>query len=310
LDGAGNVINPDPTRISFRAQNYSGNPDTLIVLPTNTKRAIGSLAERGMKGRLIQIARAIAPPMLPITEQVLADTLLDPTTGYPYPNIAPQPTFIETDTINYGDNPAGAGTGALLPDRPFPGYTAVADNMVMEVLAYLELRSGIYRMGVNSDDDFQVTPAKGVGDPNNSIVLGSFSGGRAPPVAPFPTFDFLVPEDGLYPFRLIWNEYQGGAACEWWIQSLIDNSFIGINGTDEIKAFLPPGIPTIAVTRGTGNITLSWTDPDGAYQLQQSSSLSTPSWSNLSGATGVGGNYSITITLPSSGERYYRLSNP
>jgi Ig-like domain-containing protein/Big-like domain-containing protein len=306
LDGSGNVINPDPTRISFRAQNYSGNPDSLIVLPTNTKRALGSLTARGMSGRMVQILRTITPPMLPITEQVLAG-LIDPSTGQPWPNLAPLPTFIETDTINYGDTPAGAGTGHLLPDRPFPGYTAAADNMVMEVLAYLELRSGIYRMGVNSDDDFQVTPAKGVGDANNSIVLGSFSGGRAPADS---MFDFLVPEDGLYPFRLIWNEYQGGATCEWWIQSLADNSFIGVNGDDTIKAFLPPAVPAIAVTRGTGDITLSWTDPDGAYRLQQSSSLSTPSWSNLSGATGVGGNYSITITLPSSGERYYRLSNP
>jgi hypothetical protein len=261
LDGSGNLIDPDPTRITFRALNYSGNPDTLIALPTDTKRALGSLTERGMKGRLIQIARAITPPMLPITEQILDGTLLDPTTGYPYPNIAPQPAFIETDTINYGDTPAGAGNGHLLPDRAFPGYTAVADYMVMEVLAYLELRSGVYRMGVNSDDDFQVTPAKAVGDPNNSIVLGFFSGGRAATLPGGDTmFDFYVPEDGLYPFRLIWNEYTGGAAAEWFIQSLVDNSFIGVNGNDEIKAFLPPAGPRVNLARAGGVITLSWSD--------------------------------------------------
>jgi hypothetical protein len=309
VDASGNPIDPDPTKITFRAQNFSGNVDTLVELPTNTKLALGALTERGMKGRMVQISRGISPPLHPITEQVLAGQVIDPATGQPYANIAPIPNFVETETINYGDNPT-IGTGVLTPDRAFPGYTAVADNMVMEILAYLELYKGIYRMGVNSDDDFQVTPARGVSDPNNSLVLGFFSGGRAPADT---IFDFLVPEDGLYPFRLIWNEYQGGATCEWWIQSLADNTFIGVNGSDAIKAFVPPSttVPSITVTRLGGTmIRLSWTDGEGAYQLQSTLYLEDPAWGNVSGVNVNGDQRTKDIDTAGYPYEFYRLRKP
>lgn len=270
VDASGNAIDPNPTRINFRAINFTGDPETLITLPTNTKRPLGSLTQRGMAGRMIQVGTTIRPPLLPITEDILAGRLIDPGTGQPYPNLAPQPTFIETDTINYGDTPAGAGTGRLIPDRAFPGYTALADNMVMEILAYLELQEGIYTMGVNSDDDFQVTPALSATDPNNAIVLGQFSGGRG--VADS-TFSFYAPQSGLYPFRLIWNEYQGGAAGEWWILDLVGGSYIGVNGSDEIKAFVPSTAPRLNVARNAGAVTLSWTE---SGTLQQAPEIAGP----------------------------------
>jgi hypothetical protein len=311
VDANNNPIDPDPTVITFRAQNFAGNPDTLVELPTNTKLALGSLTERGMNARLIQIARGISPPLHPITEQVLAGQVIDPGTGQPYPNIAPIPTFVETGVINYGDTAAGAAGEHLLPNPQFPGYTAVADNMVMEVLTYLELNRGIYRMGVNSDDDFQVTPARNVSDANNSMVLGSFSGGRAPADT---TFDFLVPEDGLYPFRLIWNEYQGGASVEWWIVSLVDGTYIGVNGDDTIKAFRPPAAgatPSLTITRGTGTmITLSWTDAEGLYQLQSSLYLEDTVWTTLSGVSVNGDVRSKVIDTALYPYEFFRLRKP
>lgn len=268
-DFAGNSLDPTPTLVTFRSITYSGNPETLRALPTDTLRPIGSLTARGLAGRMVRISANFSPPLMPITEQVLAGTVINPVTGQPYPNIAPQPTFIETSTINYGDAPAGAGTGRLLPDRAFPGFTNAADNMAMEVLAYLELSRGIYRMGVNSDDDFRVTPARGISDPNNSMVLGEFSGGRGPTDS---LFDFEVTQDGLYPFRLIWSEYQGGATCEWWIQSLVDSSYIGVNGSDAIKAFLPPQ-PRVNVARAGGATSVSWVD---AVTLQDAPAITGP----------------------------------
>jgi hypothetical protein len=240
-----------------------------------------------------------------VTEKMLAGTYINPLTGLPYPNIAPVPTFVETGFINYTNN--GTGTGHIPNDTQFPGYTSAQDMFCFEVLTYLELTAGVYHMGVASDDNFRVTPATGANDPNKSIILGEFDlNGRG--IADT-TFDFVAPEDGLYPMRLLWEEGGGDANVEWWIQSLVDGSYIAIND-DRIKAFRAPPIGRIAITRGSGSITLSWFDPTAAYQLQSSPSLTAPSWSNVSGAVGVGGNYSLTVTLPSSGERYYRLRSP
>jgi hypothetical protein len=307
-DPSGNPVNPDPTIVTFRAQNYPGNADTLITLPTNTKLAPGALTERGIDVRFVQVAVVVRPPLLPTAEDMLAGTLIDPTTMQPAVNIAPIPTYVETEAINYGDTPAGAGTGRLLPDKPFPGYTNAQDNMAFEARAYLQLQRGVYRMGVNSDDDFQVTPALSVSDPNNAIVLGSFSGGRG--VADS-TFDFYVPEDGLYPFRLIWIEYQGGAAGEWWTQSLSDSSFAGINGTGGIPAFRAVATtPRLTITpTGGGNATVTWTSSDSAFVLQGSANLESPSWSAVGGVSNVGNNYTATVSI-ASGKRFFRLQKP
>jgi hypothetical protein len=172
------------------------------------------------------------------------------------------------------------------------------------------LRAGIYHMGVNSDDGFRVTPATSVTDPNNSTVLGFFNGGRG---SADTMFDFIVQEDGLYPMRLIWEEGGGDANVEWFVQSLVDNSFIPIND-ESIKAFQPPSTtaPRITIARGPGAnaVTLTWTDPSGTYQLQSSAYLDPPSWSNVSGVTVIGDNRSITIDTRLYPADFYRLRSP
>jgi hypothetical protein len=257
LDGAGRLIDPDPTRITFRAVNYTANPDTIVVLPTDTKRAIGSLTQRGFKGRIAAISGAIAYNAISIAEHLLAGTLINPTTGTPYPNIASVPSYVESNVIDYYGS--GADNGHVLPNGVFPGVSASAVNFAFEALTYLELQRGVYRMGVNSDDNFRVSPARNVADPNNSITVGVFdiTGGRAQNDT---LFDFYVPEDGLYPFRLVFEQGAGGYGLEWFIQSLTDSSYTLVNGNDTIKAFVPPSGPRVNLARAGGVITLSWTD--------------------------------------------------
>src|SRR5262249_20589687 len=134
------------------------DPDGLITLPTNSRLALGALSNRGFKARLIQIVPNIVNDNT-VAEKILADQYLNPVTGMPYPNIAPQPNFTETGVINYNrDAPGGASVGHLMPDAQFPGYPpgpttpdAAQDNMVMEVLCYVELKTGIHRWVVASD---------------------------------------------------------------------------------------------------------------------------------------------------------------
>ena len=63
--------------------------------------------------------------------------------------------------------------------RGIPGTTLSTDSYVAEMQTYLNLKGGVYRFGVNSDDGFKVSVARSPGDVNG-LVLGSFNGGAAP----------------------------------------------------------------------------------------------------------------------------------
>src|SRR5207247_6440499 len=137
-------------------------------------------------------------------------------------------------TINYiKAAPTAVGTGHLGPTRPVPGVEllhagSVIEGMAMEALCYVELQPGIYRLGVNSDDDFRVALGTSAFDPNY-FILGEFAGaGRA---AADTTFDFIVTQAGLYPIRLIYDEGAGGASIEFWSVDLLvsTNTYVGIN---------------------------------------------------------------------------------
>jgi hypothetical protein len=91
-----------------------------------------------------------------------------------------------------------------------PGTSATpTDNITTEFLAYLPLKRGLNRFGVNSDDGFKLSIAPGF-DAFGTVV-GSFNGGRG---ASDSIFDFVVVADGVYPVRLLWWEGGGGANVE------------------------------------------------------------------------------------------------
>jgi hypothetical protein len=243
-DRCGNLLLPNPTGQQFVSQSYSGDPNLLPVLPGNTMLAPGSLGERGFDCRLVQITAPIANDNT-VAEQLLAGTYLDPSTGLPYSNVAGLPCFVENGVINYSWELSSYGH--LVPDNPIPGIpgaTFSTDNFAMEAVAYVELRAGIYRWGVNSDDGFRVTPALSVNDPNNAILLGEFNGGRG---SADTTFDFVVPQEGLYPMRLIWEQGIGGANVEWWNFDLNSSTYTGINDPAGLKAFRSPPTPNIVI---------------------------------------------------------------
>jgi len=82
----------------------------------------------------------------------------------------------------------------------------------------LALASGLYRMGVRSDDGFKVTvttnaAAPWTNAPQNEIQLAVFNGARGNVET---AFDFVVLTNGVYNFRLLYEQGGGGAACEWY----------------------------------------------------------------------------------------------
>jgi len=186
-------------------------------------------------------------------EQQLANGYIDPATGLPYDNqlsytADAEGYYIDPDVVNSGD-PAPTSTVTQFgnftdvngyPDEPLPG-NAVGDNIAAEWLTFLDLKKGMYQMGVNSDDGFKVTAGLNARDPF-AASLGQFDGGRG---SADTLFNFYVDSDGIYPFRLIWYEGGGDANVEWFM--VTPNGKVLINDltkpADTVKAYAAATAP-------------------------------------------------------------------
>jgi hypothetical protein len=158
-------------------------------------------------------------------EDQLAGRLIDPTTGGPLANYAnpgsgPRGTHPVT-VVNWNQEARPTGTqapaGNFAPDDPIPGIPGTdpdsgdnTDNIAAEIVGYLELKAGLHRFGVNSDDGFHLTAGR---DPRatSAKLLGLFNGGRG---SADTLFYVNVAQDGIYPVRLVWYEGGGGANLE------------------------------------------------------------------------------------------------
>lgn len=189
----------------------------------------------GFRARIVQ---AYDAPILVNTadraEAQLAGTLIDPNTGEPYPNLAtpssdnPDGSY-NREIVNWSvQAEQGAERGSFqapnFPDLPVPGLSHNF-NYTIEVLAYLELAPGRYRMGVNSDDGFVVSTGVHPRD-RLAVVPGRFDGGRG---AADTLFQFEVSEAGLYPFRLLYYQGDVDGNVEWFFADPVTDEKILIN---------------------------------------------------------------------------------
>jgi hypothetical protein len=160
--------------------------------------------------------------------------------------------FVYTNYINWDIDGPTDGTGDFTstdgvtgyPKQEFPGIVVGSyqdeggftktdgNNFSMLVETWLDFpAAGTWQMGVNSDDGFSVKSGQAPGDIFGQL-LGEFEGGR---IAADTIFSFLVPQPGLYPFRLLYEQGSGGANCEWFTVTpagqhvLINDSSQGTN---------------------------------------------------------------------------------
>ncbi|HUS33929.1 MAG TPA: hypothetical protein VM680_01130, partial [Verrucomicrobiae bacterium] len=195
----------------------------------------------GFKARVVEgYGSPTLPNSIARAEQQLAGTLIDPGTGEPYPNNATPSTdnpdgAYNQDLINWNVEVGIAERGNFqapqFPDQPVPGATQ-ANNLAAEVLTYLELQPGRYVMGVNSDDGFVVTTGANPKD-IFAKVLGRFDGNRG---SSDTTFQFLVTKAGVYPFRLVYYQGDGGGNLEWFMQDPLTGQKILLNDRANTKA--------------------------------------------------------------------------
>lgn len=144
----------------------------------------------------------------------------------PYANVANAGPFNIDGIINLNRDAVGLGAeigdfqSPDYPDAPIPGVdglwqtdpalTQGFDNVAAEITGVLDLTKGVYTFGVNSDDGFRVTFGASQFDVLNT-TYGLYEGGKG---ASDVLFTVVAFDDGLYPFRLVWYNGNGGANVE------------------------------------------------------------------------------------------------
>ena len=220
-------------------------------------------------------------------EKQINGEFIDPNTEEAFLNEADEDAFegwsyypVVVETVNQNqDAPGAAGNfneGNGKEDEPIPGipgWGGSTDGIAGEYIALLDLAKGSYTLGVNSDDGFQATIGANFGD-LGAQVLGEFNGGRG---ASDTTFDIVVTEAGLYPFRVIWFEGGGGANVE--IFSMVNGEKTLINDPDvdgSIKAYTIKGATVDESTTDrvdTGRAVLVSVSPANGDKLVKAGSI-------------------------------------
>jgi len=251
-------------------------------------RVLGTGQQRGFNVRMVQ-----APP----------GTVLDDSLRRAEEQLAPNSTIpIDYETnvvdqlINYSQTGPGSQEGSFADDAQFPGVDPIysSDLIALEATAYLELEAGTYRLGTRCDDGYQVQ------------AVESFTDVNEPPLAFWndpanATYDFVVTEPGLYPFRLVFFEQSGAAHLEWFsqdlesgVRTLLNASGSPIKAWAEVEALAAFDAPVLS----GGQLTLSWT---GSGTLQEASSIEGP-WA-------VSANQTNPQTLPvGAGSKFFRIA--
>lgn len=259
--------------------------------------------ERGLAVRVVQ-----APQGIEGLENSLdrAESQLAPNSPIP----AYYTNNVTVPVINFSQNGPDSADGYFEGDALIPGLQVDvngSDDIAMEIQAFLELPAGTHRFGVRCDDGYKIVAGNSLTD-NTTPALAFHNGGPADE-----SFDFVVPQSGFYPFRMVWYERGGGAHVEWFSvdpgtgeRTLINDP----NAASAIKAYTSvtaaPAIQVQSVTRITdafaaepaaqvdataGTITVPRSGAMGFYRLQYSGSAI-----RITGVRAVGPNLVITYS--------------
>ncbi|MDB6041173.1 MAG: hypothetical protein JWM99_5014 [Verrucomicrobiales bacterium] len=224
---------PVAVRLVFQDNlNVSQTNDWTFTLGYKTldavNRANGTGSEPGFKVRMVQApAGSALENSLARAEQQLA-----PNSSIP---VFVSTNFI-TDVLNFADRP-DSNAGSFPGDMLVPGLdpdTNGGDDFAVEMSAYLQLSAGAHRFGVISDDGYKVTAGISLTD-TTSAFLAAHNGGPANE-----TFEFVTPQAGLYPFRIVWYERGGSGYFELFSEDRTtgDRALINdITSANPVKAF-------------------------------------------------------------------------
>jgi hypothetical protein len=264
FDLANNPLDPASEIVGVMAQVYSGDLSQLTPLPFDQVKKAGDPAfkGRGFRLKVQQNSGYSQGNRIAALESLLL--------GRYGTNEAPTNSFIETGTLNYS-RPCDGFAGRIVPDAVFPVIMPAdgvcqEDNFALEILAYVHLKPGVHRWGVNLAGGFRLSPGTSLSDSDNAITLGEYDGSRTSGET---LFDFIAPVDGFYPMRFVYGKGGGVANLELFEKRLDSSNDLDpstytlINGNDDLAVFYtdagsnPVGI-LLPPVYSNGSVSISW----------------------------------------------------
>jgi hypothetical protein len=107
---------------------------------------------------------------------------------------------------------SNAPAGYFTNDTRWITATNHANNLAVETVAYLALKRGSYRFGIYSERSFRLTSGKAPYDLGLSVTSWTNA------VTPTETVvNVLAQTNGVYPFRLVWEQSTGSGNLEWYL---------------------------------------------------------------------------------------------
>ena len=234
--------------------------------------------------------------------------------------------FTNTTVVNYGST-NGGNQGWYGGDQLFPGSDVVgATNVAFEATAFLELKAGINRYGVKSTDGFRLTAGFGLEKEKQTVLIGIFDAARGEQV---PTEGpFLVYQDGLYAFRLLYHKNNSPDVSLEWYSRTNDIEFVNdfvnvgdrtlindvdVNGDTPTPAYrqrtVEPARPVLNIARNGNELILSW-DSSADFQLRSRPAFGSTTWSLVTQPPVVTGTLHAVHVPLSAQPALYRLQSP
>lgn len=276
---------------------------------------------RGFTGRIHKARNDADAALFPNSPEraldQLAGKILDPDIAAPFVNEAAgannDGSFVEADTVNYEQSGLDEG---LPGDRVFPNLDATDhNNIALEVSTFLSLPRGAHRLAVACDDGFVVWAGPSAARATNQFGIRNPGGSTAEV-----TFDVATEVEGVFAFRLLFFEGNGGADVEWYSVNPETGARILLNAEGGLRAWqsrngdgtddLAPTPVTLTARQNGSSLVLSWPKSSTTYRVETSPSLPAGAWSPLA-TTPVDAGASVTVTLPiAAGPAFFRLRTP
>jgi hypothetical protein len=252
----------DPVR---KTNVFTVAPYTIL---SSALKAPGTVdtAQTGFSARFNQLATNRVANISTV-ERELAGLYIHPDTGFVFENVAPTPEM-NVDVVNITDNGGNFGNFSLAQQPPqnvgdiAAGTTSAHDNFAAEFVGILELPVGMYQLGVNHDDLFQLTVGSEPRDVFSAVTLGSNMITRDDQIF------IVVTNAGFYPVRLLWgegspaNHAAAGAAgghIEFYVTDFATGAKLLINQADvtgaikayrDLSALTQPYVSLVSPTQG------------------------------------------------------------